>query len=389
LEHDQGAIDGKQLTIMQTDRAALDRVWPQQFEIMSAASVKASRAAVFSRAGVTTIDEREFAADAPLIFNADGAGYGLFPADPSVIAHWERLSKVEKGALLINLYELLLEGTHVTPDDHAAWLMEVISLEEDQLLLSLAISEVERIFWTLLSSESRASLGVRLEDLFWQSMQAQTEPSRRKVFFEAFAGVALTEDAIQKLYGVWDGSFKIEGLPLSENDHIDLAQSLAIRLPGQASDILAAQNANTLNSDNKRRLQFLAPSLSSNKIERDRFVASLTDESMREIESWVLDALANIHHPLRVGVSEQYIRSSLELLEKIQATGDIFFPKRWLDVTLRNYSSATAVHTIETFLNERPDYNRQLNMKILQSADSVRRANRLVDADRAQSVGDQ
>ncbi|MGY8795370.1 MAG: aminopeptidase, partial [Woeseiales bacterium] len=126
-----------------------------------------------------------------------------------------------------------------------------------------------------------------------------------------------------------------------------------------------------------------------NKIERDRFVASLTDESMREIESWVLDALANIHHPLRVGVSEQYIRPSLELLEEIQATGDIFFPKRWLDVTLRNYSSATAVHTIETFLNERPDYNQQLSMKILQSADSVRRANRLVDADRAQSVGDQ
>ena len=88
-------------------------------------------------------------------------------------------------------------------------------------------------------------------------------------------------------------------------------------------------------------------------------------------------------------VSEQYILQSLELLEEIQATGDIFFPKRWLDVTLRNYSSATALRTIETFLNERPDYNRQLNMKILQSADSVRRANRLVDTDRAQSVSGQ
>ena len=389
LEHDQDANDGKQLTLMQTDRAALDRVWPQQFDIMSAASVQTSRATVFSHASATTIDERGFAAEAPLIFNANGTGYGLFPADPAVIALWERLSKVEKGALLINLYELMLEGTRVTPVDHAAWLMEVIGLEEDQLLLNLVIGEVERIFWTLLSAEDRASLGPRLEALFWQSMLTQTEASRRKMFFEAFAGILLSENAIQKIYGVWDASLKVEGLSLSENDYIDLAQSLAIRLPDQANDILAAQNENTLNPDNKRRLQFIAPSLSSSKIERDRFVASLADESMREIESWVLDALANIHHPLRVMVSEQYILQSLELLEEIQATGDIFFPKRWLDVTLRNYSSATALRTIETFLNERPDYNRQLNMKILQSADSVRRANRLVDTDRAQSVSGQ
>ena len=113
LEHDQDANDGKQLTLMQTDRAALDRVWPQQFDIMSAASVQTSRATVFSHASATTIDERGFAAEAPLIFNANGTGYGLFPADPAVIALWERLSKVEKGALLINLYELMLEGTRV------------------------------------------------------------------------------------------------------------------------------------------------------------------------------------------------------------------------------------------------------------------------------------
>lgn len=389
LKHDQDADDGPQLTVMQTDRAELDRVWPQQFELMSVTETQSSRIAVFSRASATTVDASEFAADVPLIFNANGTGYGLFPADPTVIAHWERLSKVEKGALLINLYELLLEGTRVTPIDHVAWLMQVIGLEEDQLLLSLAIDEIERIFWTLLSAESRATLGARLENLYWQSLQTQTEASRRKMFFEAFVGVALTENALRKIYAVWDTSLEVEDLSLSENDYIDLAQSLAIRLPDRASDILAVQIENTSNPDNKRRLHFIAPSLSSNQIERDRFVASLADESMREIESWALDALANIHHPLRVEASEKYILPSLELLVEIQATGDIFFPKRWLDVTLRNYSSATAVHTIETFLNERPAYNRQLNMKILQSADVVIRANRLLDEDRTQSVGGQ
>ncbi|MDG2375106.1 MAG: hypothetical protein P8M18_02030, partial [Woeseiaceae bacterium] len=71
-----------------------------------------------------------------------------------------------------------------------------------------------------------------------------------------------------------------------------------------------------------------------------------------------------------------------ELWTEIQVTGDIFFPKRWLDATLRNYRTSTAVITVRTFLEERPDYNHQLRMKILQSADMLFRANELVTAAR-------
>ena len=113
------------------------------------------------------------------------------------------------------------------------------------------------------------------------------------------------------------------------------------------------------------------------------FFAQLANEENRAVESWVLDALENIHHPLRTAESEQYILPSLELLQEIQVTGDIFFPKRWLDVTLGNYRSGTAVHTVRTFLDERPGYNEQLRMKILQSADTMFRASTLVGADQA------
>jgi len=70
---------------------------------------------------------------------------------------------------------------------------------------------------------------------------------------------------------------------------------------------------------------------------------------------------------------------SLELLQEIQTTGDIFFPKRWLDVTLGNYSSDSAVNTVKTFLDERPVYNQQLKMKILQASDDLFRANDIKD----------
>jgi len=388
LDIDRTASSNLSTTIKQTDRADLGRVWPQQFDLSIAAEDRSSRIAVFSNSTSTQIDARQFDTEASFIFNSNGTGYGLFPASSAVIDQWTQLEKVSKGTVLIALYEQMLEATRLTSANHIEWLMDVVRLEEDQLLLNLVFNEVERIFWTLLSNDEQEAVALRLEDLYWQAMLGQTEPSKRKMYFDAFADIVLTDNAVQKIYAVWDRALELDNLPLSENDFIDMAQLLAIRLPNQADEILADQLERISNPDNKRRLKFISPSLSSDPGLRDQFMLSLANESMREIESWVLDALANIHHPLRIESSERYILPSLELLEEIQATGDIFFPKRWLDMTLRNHSSATAVHTIETFLNERPDYNQQLSMKILQSADTVFRANALINADQADRSGD-
>ena len=128
-----------------------------------------------------------------------------------------------------------------------------------------------------------------------------------------------------------------------------------------------------------RKLEFLAPSLSADVAVRDRFFASLADVANRETESWVLVALGNLHHPLRLSDGERYIGQSLALLEEIQVTGDIFFPMRWLDTTLRHHRSATAAATVRDFLAARPDYNEQLRMKIEQSAHMMFRASAMLD----------
>ena len=94
--------------------------------------------------------------------------------------------------------------------------------------------------------------------------------------------------------------------------------------------MLSLQMARTTNPDNARKLAFIAPSLSADAEVRDEFFASLADPANRETENWVLIAIANLHHPLRIADAERYIEPSLALLEEIQVTGDIFFPKRWL-----------------------------------------------------------
>ena len=122
----------------------------------------------------------------------------------------------------------------------------------------------------------------------------------------------------------------------------------------------------------------MAPSLAEEVAIRDAFYDSLALEANRQTESWVLDALSNLHHPSRTGDSQKYLGQTLELLQETQVTGDIFFPTRWLTVSFSNHNSDQAVATVRDFLNENPDYNKQLRMKILQAADKPIRANRIL-----------
>ncbi len=373
------------LRISQQDPAGMDRVWPQTFDISGIDEEGAHvRLPVSSVSAGTVLGSSRFSAESELIFNADGRGYGRFPAGLEALEYWSLLGEVEKGSLLVSLYEVMLEQERVGVTDYFIALQEIVLSEENQLILNLSLGQVRQIYWRLLPESLRDQYSADLETALWQTMMRQSESSRKKIFFDAFADIALSPAAVEKIHGVWSGTLVVESLPLSEDDRIGLSQILAVKRPDDADEIIATQLASTQNPDSRRKLEFIAPSLSADQGVRDAFFYSLANEESRAVESWVLDALENIHHPLRIRESEQYILPSLELLEEIQVTGDIFFPKRWLDVTLANYRSGTAVHTVREFLEERPGYNEQLRMKILQSADMMFRASTLVGADRAQ-----
>ncbi|MEM7502882.1 MAG: M1 family aminopeptidase [Pseudomonadota bacterium] len=310
----------------------------------------------------------------------DDMAYGLFPADPEELDNWQALGEVARASTVINAYENLLSNRGMRPADYLDLLLEFATAEQNMLILDLLLGQLRTTYWLLLDDDTRTAEAPLVETVLWGAMLERTEPSERKTLFLAFADIALTTEAIQRVQRVWAGDLSIDNLPLGETDLIDVARTLAIKLPLEADAILDRQLENTENPDNVRMLTFIRPSLSAEQGVRDRFFGSLADESNRETESWVLTALEGLHHPLRVQESERYLLPSLELLQEIQVTGDIFFPKRWLDETLTNYRSASAVRTVRTFLGERPDYNAQLRMKILQAADMMFRAHAVASA---------
>jgi len=140
-------------------------------------------------------------------------------------------------------------------------------------------------------------------------------------------------------------------------------------------EILDQQFERTKNPDRKLQFAFVRPALSADVRERDAWFASLADGANRRHEPWVLEGLRYLHHPLRASVAEKHIEPGLALLREIQRTGDIFFPKRWMDATLSGHQSPAAAATVRAFLDRLPpDYPDRLRKVILSSADDLFRA---------------
>jgi aminopeptidase N len=59
------------------------------------------------------------------------------------------------------------------------------------------------------------------------------------------------------------------------------------------------------------------------------------------------------------------------MLEEIRRTGDIFFPRRWLDATLWGHRSRGVAETVRGFLAAHPDYPPRLRQIVVQVADEL------------------
>jgi aminopeptidase N len=196
--------------------------------------------------------------------------------------------------------------------------------EADALLAERVLAYLRTAYWRFLSESERRERAAQIEATLWDLVQEAATPSDKATYFNTFRSIALTDPALERLREIWAEEAGIPGLTLSESDYTRLALELAVREVQEQAERIE-------NPDRNERFEFVRPTLSANPLVRERFFQSLSDAANREHEPWVLEGLSYLHHPLRAPSSERYILPSLELLEEIQATGDIFFPKRWLD----------------------------------------------------------
>ncbi len=386
---DQQAGRVSQLTVSQLGEDGSKRVWPQSFAVSFVYPDHTETMPVSLTSAQVNVPEAT-GKPTPLfvVLNSDGRGYGRFAVDTMMLSRLPMLrDPVSRAASYVNLYETMLAGQAVRSAQLADTYLPLLATETEELNLRLLTSQLSDIVWNFTRPAERPALAKRAEQLSWQAMeQAKTlgpsspgpsSPGLKKVLFRLYQSIALSPDAQQRLYHIWDSQQAPAGVTLTEDDYTALALSLAVR-DYAAPDILQRQLARIKNPDRQKRLQFLMPALSGHPAERDQFFASLADTKNREHEAWVTAALGYLHHPLRAETSVKYLPKSLELLEEIQRTGDIFFPESWLRSTFSTYQTPDVARLVRRFLADRPAYNPRLRNKLLQAADGPFRASQLL-----------
>ncbi|MEJ0056898.1 MAG: hypothetical protein WDN75_15330 [Bacteroidota bacterium] len=259
-------------------------------------------------------------------------------------------------------------------------LLASLEKEKDPLLLEYMSDKIGILFWQFLTPAQRQLLSKQADDILFDQIALAKDKSLKRTLFNCYRNIASSHDGILNLKKLWKDEITL-GLELSERDHIQLAYELAIREAEGHEAILKEQLGKISNPDRKAEMEFIIPSLSNEEAVRDRLFESLKKKENRTHEPWVLEAQRYLNHPLRAKTSVKYIKPGLELLEEMQQTGDIFFPKGWLDATLGEYQSEEAASQVRAYLNENKGLRQDLKNKLLQSTDMLWRAEKIVKKD--------
>ena len=313
--------------------------------------------------------------------NGGGIGYGEFHLDARSLswltANLPTVSDaLTRGSAWVTLWDAMLDA-EVSAASVIDLALRALPREPDEQNAQRILGYLTQTYWRFTPDEPRRALAPRVERALTEGMAAASTESLKSAYFSALRDAALTPPTLAWLTSVWREEARVPGLTLAEPDFIALAQELAVRAVPKWAAILSDQIARTKNPDRQARLKFMAPALSADQAERDRFFASLGDVANRRREAWVIDGVRYLHHPLRADRSIAYIAPSLDLLQTIQRTGDIFFPKNWMDATLGGHRSPAAARTVRTFVGRLPsDYPDPLRRVILSAADDLFRASR-------------
>jgi aminopeptidase N len=383
LKVDGGAIASLSLT--QTDPRNRGLVWNQRLQVtLGYASGDKTLPVPLSGRHVDVPQAKGLDMPLYVLPNGGGIAYGQIELDDRsrtyLLSHVPAIGDpMTRGSAWVTLWDELLRGV-VPPAQLVDLALAALPREADELNAQQVLTYLRSAYWHFLTADARVAAASRVEEVLRAQIAAAPSTSLKSSFFRAYRDTALTPDGVAWLEGVWRKQQSIPGLTFSEVDYIDMALQLALRQVADWRAVLDTQLQQTKNPDRKARFAFVMPALDADADVRARFFESLREAKNRAHEPWVLEAVAYLHHPLRAASAERFIRPSLDLLREIQRTGDIFFPKRWMDATLSGHASPAAARTVRAFLASLPaSYPARLRMTIESSADQLFRASRIAN----------
>lgn len=361
-------------TLTQTAEDSSEHVWSQAFDILFIYPDSSKTLSVQMTDATYQIKEAiGLPKPISIVYNSNAEGYGVFPLQEKDLDLIPTLDdQVARGYSYINVYENMLNGT-INPSAAIQLFSKGLNTEKNELLINLISRYTTSVFWKYLTEEQRAFYQDKITDDIWSKLHEELPASIKKTLYSTYVSMGYTNTSLENLFKIWSKELTIKNLKLHDDDYTELAMDLALYNHPKNEQILKTAEVAITNTDKLNRFKFLLPSISNNYETKKEFFESLKQEKNRAKESWVTNAMNNLNHPLHQKESLQYLRTSLNLLDEIQKTGDIFFPKRWLSSTIGNYTSLEAYEILQAYLDANPKLKPSLKSKVLQASDDLRR----------------
>ena len=361
-------------TLTQTAEDSSEHIWSQAFDILFIYPDSSKTISVQMTDATYQIKEAiGLPKPISIIYNSNAEGYGVFPLQEKDLDLIPTLDdQVARGYSYINVYENMLNGT-INPSAAIQLFSKGLNTEKNELLINLISRYTTSVFWKYLTEEQRAFYQDKITDDIWSKLHEELPASIKKTLYSTYVSMGYTNTSLENLFKIWSKELTIKNLKLNDDDYTELAMDLALYNHPKNEQILKTAEEAITNNDKRNRFKFLLPSISNNSETKKEFFESLKQEKNRAKESWVTNAMNNLNHPLHQKESLQYLRTSLDLLDEIQKTGDIFFPKRWLSSTIGNYTSLEAYEILQAYLDANPKLKPSLKSKVLQASDDLRR----------------
>lgn len=274
--------------------------------------------------------------------------------------------------------------------------------ESDETTIAVLLGRTSTAMNYYLSEKDRDVLAPQIENLLIDKVLETKETGMRLTYYRAFLNIASTDTGRRVLKDILRGQFwgrgavydapkqktddrvdapadkmpdtyvKPQQISLKTKDKFDIVTRLLIVGDKDALALLA-ELEKTETSDEAKRYAYAAKAGIRTAENKAKFWNDFVNN--KEIsESWIEAAFVNFNTVRHSESTAPYLERALAELPNLKRNRKIFFVNGWLGSFIGGQRSEASLNTVNKFLADNPNLDRDLRLKILENVDLIERA---------------
>jgi len=267
--------------------------------------------------------------------------------------------------------------------------------ETDESTIATLLGRVGTAMNYYIGEDQRREIAPRLEEELRDNVLSWFTPERERLtVFRSWLNLASTDRSRQFLKSILQVSMikaaksdsktpvhpndiaspnrLIDIPPLRAKDRFDIVAKLLI-LGDEEAPRLLAELEKTEMSDEAKRYAYAARAGTGTTENKAKYWNDFTTN--KEIsESWIESSLGSFNSPRHADLTLPYLEKALAELPNLKRSRKIFFVNGWLGAFIGGQKSEQALAVVNKFLNDSPNLDNDLRLKILENVDLIERA---------------